>query len=120
MSDALAAPVYAFAGRSIEAVTCADRALRLSPFDLLAHQGHQARLMAAIQDARFDDAALHAARMVHANPGMSTDHFCLAISLALAGRLEEARPSQETTGRKSIRPIRSSGPTARSDRKSVV
>jgi adenylate cyclase len=88
----LAAPVYAFAGRSIEAVTCADRALRLSPFDLLAHQGHQARLMAAIQDARFDDAALHAARMVHANPGMSTDHFCLAISLALAGRLEEARP----------------------------
>jgi adenylate cyclase len=89
----LGAVVHAFAGHSAEAVTYAERALRLSPFDLLTYEAHQAQTMAAIQDARYYDAALLAARMVHANPNLSTMHFCLAISLALAGRLDEARPS---------------------------
>ena len=80
-----AAVVHAFAGHSAEAIAFAERALRLSPFDLLTFQAHQAQSMAAFHDARYEDSVLHAKWMVHANPNMGVNHISLALSLALAG-----------------------------------
>jgi tetratricopeptide (TPR) repeat protein len=66
-------------------------ALRLSPFDPLTYEGHNALGMAAIQEARYDDAGSHFAAAVQANPRFSTLYFLQAASLALAGRQDEAK-----------------------------
>ena len=55
--------------------------------------GYNALGGAAILEARYDDAASYFAKAVHANPRMSTYYVLHASALALAGRLEEARPS---------------------------
>ncbi len=83
--------IHALAGHSAEALACADRALRLSPFDVMAYQAHMARGVVAISESRFDDAATHYGKMVQSNSVLSTTHFLLAIALALAGRVEEAQ-----------------------------
>ena len=83
--------IHALAGHSAEALACADRALRLSPFDVMAYQAHMARGVVAISESRFDDAATHYSKMVQSNSMLSTTHFLLAIALALAGRVEEAQ-----------------------------
>ena len=49
----------------------------------------------AILEARNEDAALHYASAVQANPRFSTLYFIRAAALALAGRAEEARPIAE-------------------------
>ena len=46
----------------------------------------------ALLEARYDEAASHHARAVHDNPRFGVLYFNQAIALALAGRLEEARP----------------------------
>jgi adenylate cyclase len=89
----LGALIHALSGNALEAVAHANRALRLSPFDTLAYEGYLALGSAAFSEGRYDQAASHFARTVQANPVLSTNHFCLAIALALAGRLEDARPS---------------------------
>ena len=55
----LGAMTKAFAGRPAVAVSLAERALRLSPFDVLAYQAHVARGAAAMQEGRYADAAAH-------------------------------------------------------------
>jgi adenylate cyclase len=88
----LGSQAHAIAGHRETAISFADRALRLSPFDPLAFQAHMARGVAAWSETRFDEAASHFAKMVQANPSLSSTHFLLAIALVLAGRLEEAGP----------------------------
>ena len=87
------AHVHAFSGNSSTAIALAERALRLSPFDPLAYVAYQSLGMAALQDARFDEAALQYAKAAHANPGSSSYWFAHGIALALAGRAAEAGPS---------------------------
>ena len=49
-------------------------------------------LGAATQEGRYAEAAAHAAKVVQANPSHGVYMAYQAISLALAGRVEEARP----------------------------
>ena len=46
----------------------------------------------AVHEARYDEAASHYAKAVQVNPRFSVLYFCEAIALALASRVEEARP----------------------------
>src|SRR5208337_1734386 len=87
-----AALMYSFAGRPADAISNANRALRLSPFDPALFQAHMALGFAALQEARYNQAASHFAKAVQVNPRMAHLYFRQAESLALAGRLEEARP----------------------------
>jgi adenylate cyclase len=84
--------IYAFAGDAAAASSKANRALRLSPFDPLAFMAHLALGLAASQEARYDEGASHFAKAVQANPRFSPLYFFHAGSLALAGRLQEAKP----------------------------
>jgi len=86
-----AALMYSFAGRPADAISNANRALRLSPFDPALFQAHMALGYAALQEARYNEAALHLAKAVQANPRMAHLYFRQAESLALTGRLQEAR-----------------------------
>ena len=74
------------------ATAYANRALRLSPFDPLAYVIYLALGMAAVQEGRFDEAASCLAKAVQANPRFSWLYAWQAVALALAGRVEEARP----------------------------
>ena len=85
--------IQAYAGRPAPAIANANRALRLSPFDPFACVAYNALGGAAILEARHDDAASYFVKAVQANPRMSTYYVLHASALALAGRLEEARPS---------------------------
>jgi tetratricopeptide (TPR) repeat protein len=70
----------------------AQRALRLSPFDPLAYAAYIAMATAAIHEDRYDDAAALFGKAAQANPGHGMFLLAQASSLALAGRLDEARP----------------------------
>ena len=85
----LSAQINAFAGRPSAASACAQRALRLSPFDVLAYEAHLALGTAALQEDRYEDAVSHYASAVRSNPQNSSNYFLQAIALALAGRFEE-------------------------------
>jgi adenylate cyclase len=89
------AHIHAYAGEAKVAATYAQRALRLSPFDPLAFEAHQAFGMGAIEASRYDEAAIHFADAVQSNPLFATLHFCHAIALALAGREGQARKIAE-------------------------
>jgi adenylate cyclase len=84
--------IHAFDDNSAAATAHANRALRLSPFDPVAFLAHTTLGVVAFQEARFDEAASHYARAVQANAHFSTLYFCRAAALALAGRVQEARP----------------------------
>ena len=88
----LGAQANALAGRPETAMSFADRALRLSPFDTLAFEAHLALGESALQDERYEDAASCFARAARAKPNFSTAHIFQAIALALAGRAERAMP----------------------------
>ena len=84
--------IHAISGNPATAITHANRALRLSPFDPFAFLAHCALAAAAVQETRYDEAASHSANAAQANPRFSTLFFFHAASLALAGRKEEALP----------------------------
>ena len=84
--------IQASSGNSAAATTYANRALRLSPFDPVAFAAHGALGHVAFQEARYDEAASCYAMAVQANPRFSLYYFLHAAALALAGRVEEARP----------------------------
>lgn len=86
------AHLHAFNGHPAAATTYATRALRLSPFDPLSFEAHLALGLAAVQEARYDEGASHIANAVQANSRFSTLYVFQAVALALAGRVEEARP----------------------------
>ena len=84
--------MYGFAARPVEAIAAANRALRLSPFDPVIFHAHLALGLAAIVEARYDEAASHRAKAAQANPRFGNLLFFHAASLALTGRLNEAAP----------------------------
>jgi adenylate cyclase len=84
--------MYGFAGHSASATVNAKHAMRLSPFDPALFQAHLALGFAAVIDERYDDAVTHCARAVQANTRFGWLNFFHAEALALAGRIEEARP----------------------------
>ncbi len=85
------AHIYAFNGNPAVVSTHAKRALRLSPFDPFSYEAHNALGLAAIQEARYDEAASHFANAVQANTRFSTLYFFQAVALALGGRMDEAK-----------------------------
>ena len=85
------AHIYAFRGDCVRANEYASRALRLSPFDPWAYEAHVAFAMAAVREDRYDEAASHLARAAQANSSFSSPRFLQAMTLALAGSIEEAR-----------------------------
>jgi adenylate cyclase len=84
--------IHAYDDNSAAATALAHRALRLSPFDPVAFLAYVALGVVAFQEARYEEAASHFAKAVQANAHFSTLYFCHATALALAGRVEEARP----------------------------
>jgi TolB-like protein/class 3 adenylate cyclase len=84
--------ILAWKGEPATATAYAQRALRLSPFDPLAYAAHIAMATAAIHEDRYDDAAACYGKAARANPGHGMFVIAQAQSLALAGRLDEARP----------------------------
>ena len=84
--------IHASSGNSAAATAYASRALRLSPFDPVAFAAHGALGHVAFQEARYDEAASCYAKAVQANPRFSLYYFLHAAALALAGRVEGARP----------------------------
>ena len=84
--------IHAYDENSAAATAHACRALRLSPFDPVAFLAHVSLGVVAFQEARYDVAASHYAKAVQTNSHLSTLYFCQAAALALAGRVEEARP----------------------------
>jgi adenylate cyclase len=87
----LGAITNAFAGHPAAATAQANRALRLSPFDLLVYLAYLALGVAAVQEGRHDDATMAMQRMLQANSSLSSLYFIAAAALALGGRLEAAR-----------------------------
>ena len=88
----LGAQANALAGHPAKAISFANRALRLSPFDPLAFEAHMALGESALLEARYDDAA-SCFRQGGANQHEFQHGVSLqAIALALAGRAEEAKP----------------------------
>jgi adenylate cyclase len=85
------AHIHAFQGDFALAVEYATRALRLSPFDPWAYEGHVVFAMADLKRRRYEEAASHFANAVQANPSFTSPRFLLAMTLALGGRLEAAR-----------------------------
>jgi adenylate cyclase len=86
-----AAHIESFRGEFEPAEEHARKALRLSPFDPWAYEAHVAFAMRPLAAGRFDEAAAHLARAVHANPNFPSPRFLLGLTLGLAGRVEEAR-----------------------------
>ena len=84
--------IHAISGNPATAITHADRALRLSPFDPFAFLAYSGLGAAAVQEAQYDEAASHFANAAQANPRFSSLFFFHAASLALAGHKEEALP----------------------------
>ena len=80
-----------FADRPAAAISFANRALRLSPFDTSAFEAHMALGLVAIREERHDEAISCFARLSQSNPRYSTAYFLEAIALALAGRAEDAK-----------------------------
>jgi tetratricopeptide (TPR) repeat protein len=75
-----------------KAISFARRALRLSPFDPLAFEAHLAFGMVAMARERYDEAALHYAKIIEIRPNYSTAYLQRAVALALAGRAADAAP----------------------------
>jgi adenylate cyclase len=87
------AHINGFGGRDVAVTTAhASRALRLSPFDPIAFEAHLALALAAIKEARDDDAASHFANAVQAKSTFAWLHFAQASATALAGRIADAKP----------------------------
>jgi TolB-like protein/class 3 adenylate cyclase/Tfp pilus assembly protein PilF len=91
----VAAANNAFSGRPAAALDYAERAIRLSPFDLLVAVGHAAQGVSLIQLERYKEASIAHDRSVQANPTLSSFRFLAACAHALAGDLEAARTSAQ-------------------------
>ena len=91
--------VHSQAGDPAAAISSADRSRRLSPFDPLLFGMLGARAMALVRLSRFEEAADWAIKAA-ARPNAHEHILAIAaFSLALAGRLEEARNKLATIRR---------------------
>ncbi len=86
----LGAQSNALWGHGEKAVSFANRALRLSPFDPLAFEAHLAFGTVAMTRERYDEAVSHFAKIIEIRPNFSTGYFQRAVALALGGRPAEA------------------------------
>lgn len=83
--------VHSQAGDAAMAITSSDRARALSPFDPMLFGMLGARAMALVRLGRFEDAADWAVKAA-ARPNAHAQILAIAaLSLALAGRIEEAK-----------------------------
>jgi adenylate cyclase len=85
------AHIHAYHGDAALAEEYAARALRLSPFDVLAFEGHYASAAVHIRNQRFAEAASSMAKAVQLNPRFSWLYAAHAAALALAGRVEDSK-----------------------------
>jgi adenylate cyclase len=85
------AHIHAYHGDAALAEEYAARALRLSPFDVLAFEGHYASAAVHIRNQRFAEAASSMAKAVQLNPRFSWLYAVHAAALALAGRVEDSK-----------------------------
>jgi adenylate cyclase len=86
------AELYTWTGDPATGIKYAHHALRLSPFDPLAYLADLALGTAALQEERYDEAAEWFAKCARANPNFGGFAMSQASALALAGRVEKARP----------------------------
>jgi TolB-like protein/tetratricopeptide (TPR) repeat protein len=82
--------VHAHAGKAKRAIEWAERAVRLSPIDMLAFTPYNALAMGNFQLGHYEEAANAARRAVRSNPTNSSTHRFLAAALAKLGELEAA------------------------------
>jgi adenylate cyclase len=82
---------YAFAGRAEQALRYFERALRLNPRDPRAHDTLIGMALALIQLERDEEGIATARKAIQQHPTFAGAWRMLAASLALAGRLDEAR-----------------------------
>lgn len=82
---------HAWLGRGAEAIERSRRAIELSPFDPHMYYFRSIAATAHAVDGRYDEAIELCRRSLRLNRKFTSTHRILAISLALAGRTEEAR-----------------------------
>jgi TolB-like protein len=83
--------VLAWMGKAELAIERAERALRLSPFDLYNFRAHHALAIVHFYSQRYVDALDAARSAVQSNPRFSSAHAVLAAALLRAGRASEAK-----------------------------
>ena len=86
----LGAQSNALWGNGEKAVSFANRALRLSPFDPLAFEAHMAFGTVAMAQEHYGEAASHFGKIIEIRPNFSTGYLQRAVALALGGRAAEA------------------------------
>jgi len=87
--------VLARMGKTELAIERAQRALRLSPFDLLNWRSNHALAIAYFQTQRFSDAVGAARSAIDTNPSFSRPRAVLAAALIRLGRIEEAKATAQ-------------------------
>jgi len=81
----------AYLGHHADAIVRQERAIRLSPLDLLAHHFYTGMGWAHLFAGHYDEAASWARRAALEKPGWAPTARVETIACALAGRMEEAR-----------------------------
>jgi TolB-like protein/Flp pilus assembly protein TadD len=89
----------AFDGRSEEAITHADVAIRMSPRDPSNSFFFSSRAAAHYMAGRFDQAVTEIRRALEERPDIMSGHRMLVASLAQSGRVEEAEDALKTLRR---------------------
>ena len=87
----LGAHIHAVSGDPALAEDYAQRALRLSPFDPFSYEAHLAVAIVKVRERRYDEAVGYGAKAIQANPRFSVLYGLQAMTLALAGRIDEAK-----------------------------
>ncbi len=83
--------VLSFMGETERAIERAQRALRLSPFDIMNYLSFNALVIAYFHTGRNQEAYDAACKSVRLNPRFSICHLLMAATLVRLGRYEEAR-----------------------------
>ena len=85
--------VLGWAGEGDRAIEWAEQGLRLSPFDPWNFNAWFGVFAGHFQQARYEDAVNAMRKAIHANPGFSISHMCLAAALVKLGRIDQAKPA---------------------------
>jgi adenylate cyclase len=87
----IGAHIHAVSGDLAVAEDYAERALRLSPFDPFSFEAHLAVAIVRVRQRRYDEAVAYGTKAIQANPRFSVLYGLQAMTLALAGRIDEAK-----------------------------
>jgi len=80
-----------YLGDHAEAISRVERAIRLSPFDLLAHYFYTAMSFAHLFAGQYDEAVLWARKAALERPNWAPTARAETIACALSGRIAEAQ-----------------------------